>query len=385
MNSNIQQTSGRGQIFTFSLAHLVNDMYMNQIQVLLPFFVLVGISISKGAFLVSVFTLTSSLLQPVFGILSDKKGCHWLVYIGTLWMAVMLGLMGLTLNYPLLLIIVALGGLGTAAFHPKASAMVAKYSQNHKTFVQAVFIASGNVGWALTPLLAVPLVQQFGLKVTPVFMVPGILISLLLWLAARNISFPEKAPVRESVIPVLKQKWGELSKIMLVVAFRSLTYFSIIAFLPLYLQQNGVSLVKSSRLVFLMLFTGSLGGLLGGFLADRYGRRPVIVLSLLLSTPMFYLFLLTSGWVSYVFLGLAGAFLLATFSVTVAAAHSLISKNTGLASGLTLGAGTGIGGLGVGLMGILVDYFGLSFVIHILISLPVITAFIGMSIKEKKN
>jgi FSR family fosmidomycin resistance protein-like MFS transporter len=384
--ANIEQSSTQqGKVFVLSLAHTVNDMYMNQIQVILPFLVLSGLSMSKGAFLVSVFTITSSLLQPVFGLISDKHGRQWLVFVGTFWMALMLGLLGLTSNYMLLITLSALGGLGTAAFHPQASAMVASCSQSRKTFVQAIFIASGNVGWALAPLLFVPVIQHYGIGSTPFLMIPGVVISFLLWLLTRNIQLTAKNKNSGNALAVLLQNKTELSKIMLVVAFRSLTYFSLISFLPIYLQQKGIPLVSGSRMVFIMLFTGSLGGLLGGFLADKYSRRMVIVASLLLAPPFFYLFTITGGWLSSVFLGLAGAFLLATFSVTVAAAHNIIKNNAGLASGLTLGFGTGIGGLGVGLMGVIADHFGVSLVINILILLPVVAAVIGFSLKENKK
>jgi len=357
---------------------------MNLVSVLLPFFAIAGLSVSKGAFLVSGFTITSSLLQPVFGALSDRNNRQWLVFTGTLWMAFMLSMIGLTTNYQFLMIIVALGGLGTAAFHPQASAMVATCSPTHKTFIQAIFIASGNIGWALTPLLAVPLVQKFGLTVTPVFIVPGILICIFMWFSTRHIALPVRPKVSGSILSVLKQNRKELTKIMLIVALRSLTYFSLIAFLPIYLLQKGIPLVRGGQMVFLMLFTGSLGGLLGGFIADKVGRKMVIVCSLSLATPFFYLFLISAGWLSVVFLGLAGAFLLATFSITVAAAHQVIRNNAGLASGLTLGFGTGIGGLGVGIMGLITHYLNVSVAIDILIVLPLVAALLGISLTNEK-
>jgi FSR family fosmidomycin resistance protein-like MFS transporter len=371
----------RGKIAALSTGHLINDLYMNQIQALMPFLVLVGFSISQGGFLVSAFTITSSLVQPLFGSLSDRKNYHWLIFCGTAWMAVLLSLMGLTQNYLLLLLLASLAGLGTAAFHPQASAMVAQCSGNRKSFAQAVFIASGNVGWALTPLLFVPVVQHSGLKITPVFAIPGLLISVVLWFVSRKRDTARETKSKSPILPVLKQNAKELTTILLIVAFRSLTYFSLIAFLPLYLKQQDVSLVSSSRLVSLMLFTGSIGGLIGGFLADKYGRRYILIVSLTLATPLFYLFLICHGWLSIVFLALAGAFLLATFSVTVTAAHRIISNNTGLASGLMLGVGTGIGGLGVGLMGILADTTGMSVAIYTLICLPLLAGLLGFRLK----
>jgi len=370
-----------GRVLTLAIGHLVNDMYMNQIQVLLPFFVASGLAVSKGAFLISVFTLTSSLVQPFFGLLSDRANARWLVCAGTLWMAAFLGLIGWVAGYGKMVALVAMAGLGTAAFHPQASALVAACGGQRKAFAQAVFIAAGNVGWSLTPLLVVPLVQAWGMRVTPVFIVPGALASLALWRATRGIPLPPRKSA-SAMLPALRHTWGELARLMLVVAFRSMTYFGLISFIPLYLRHKDIPLGASSRLVFLMLFAGSLGGLAGGYLADRIGRKPVIVISLLTCCPVLYLFLHTTGPASTVCLGLAGALLLASFSVTVAAAHQVISQNAGLASGLMLGFGVGIGGLGVGLMGVLVDHTGIVPAMKVLAGLPLLAGLLGLCLRK---
>jgi MFS transporter, FSR family, fosmidomycin resistance protein len=371
-----------GKIGILSVGHLVNDLYMNQIQVLIPFWVLAGLSISRGGFLVAAFTITSSLAQPIFGLLSDQKSYRWLIYFGTAWMAILLSLMGLTNDYLCLFALASIAGLGTAAFHPQASKMVASYSGNRKSFAQAVFIAAGNIGWAITPLLFVPLVQHSGMSITPLFAIPGICISLLMWIIARKYKASSRTATDLSLVWItVRQNAKELSTILMIVALRSLTYFSMITFLPLLLKQQGTSLVTGSRMVSLMLFTGSLGGLAGGFLADKYGRKKILIGSLMMATPLFALFLLSHGWMSVVILGLAGAFLLATFSITVTAAHKVISNNAGLASGLMLGFGTGIGGLGVGLMGILAQNTSIDITIYCLIGLPLLAGLLGFRLK----
>ncbi|OPX85486.1 MAG: Major Facilitator Superfamily protein [Pelotomaculum sp. PtaB.Bin104] len=97
---------GRGKIFALAAAHLLNDWYMNYIQTLLPYMVAAGLGISKGAFLISAFTVTSSLVQPFMGYLVDNKNQRWMVYAGTLWMAVLISLVGVLQNYPLLVLTV---------------------------------------------------------------------------------------------------------------------------------------------------------------------------------------------------------------------------------------------------------------------------------------
>lgn len=365
-----------------SLAHMVNDWYMNYIQTLLPFMVAAGMGVSKGAFLVSAFTITSSLLQPLTGYLVDQKNQRWMVYLGTLWMAVLISMVGVVKNYPVLVVIVALAGMGTAAFHPQASAMITSVSGERKGFYQSLFVASGNVGWALTPLVVVPFVLHFGLELSPVFLLPGLATGVLVWAAAPRMQAGPAGtppPLREAFTGV----GADLTKVVLVVATRSLAYFGLVSFLPLYLQQANVSLVTGSRLLFLMLFSGAMGGLAGGHLSDVFGRKPVIVGSLLLATPLFYLFLNSEGIFSFVFLSLAGAFLMASFSVTIVVAQELISKNSAVASGLMLGFGIGTGGLGVGLVGLLAEYRGIVFVINLLVLLPLLAGLMGLAIRGR--
>ncbi|MBF0495273.1 MAG: MFS transporter [Deltaproteobacteria bacterium] len=374
----------KGKIFSISLAHLLNDWYMNYIQTLLPFMVAAGLSVSKGAFLISAFTITSSLLQPVFGYLVDQKNQRWMVYVGTLWMAMLLCLVGVLNNYWLLIITVTLAGLGTSAFHPQASAMITTLSAGRRGFFQGLFVSAGNVGWALTPLIVVPFTHTYGLKSTPLFVLPGVLVAMLLWFTApRDLVRTKSVP--SPLWPILRLVWPELVKVVLVVACRSLTYFGLVSFFPLYLQQKNVSLITGSRLLFVMLFAGAMGGMVGGHLSDRFGRKAVIVFSLISAGPLFYLFLGTSGFLSYVLLALAGACLLASFSVTIVIAQEIIAKNAAMAAGLMLGFGIGIGGLGVGLVGLLAEHLGLDYAIHLLIWMPILAGLGGLRLKGGKT
>ncbi len=372
----------KGKIISISLAHMFNDWYMNFIQTLLPFLTAAGLGIGKTAFLISAFTTTSSLLQPVFGYLVDQKNQRWMVYAGTIWMAVLLSCIGLTNNYYLLFLLALFSGLGTAAFHPQASVMISAISGQKKGFFQSIFTAAGNVGWALTPLMVIPVVTNYGLEVTPIFVIPGILVAILLWFTAPKLPVMKKT-VSVPVWPVLRSAWLELTKILLVVACRSLTYFGLIAFLPLYLQTQNIPLVDSSYLLFIMLFAGAVGGVFGGYLSDKLGRKAVIFGSLILSTPFFYAFLQTSGIVRLLFLALAGATLLASFSVTVVLAQEIINKNASMASGLTLGFGIGMGGLGVGIVGVIIDHMGLAFAINLLICFPLLAGILALGLKGR--
>jgi len=235
-----QIAKDRVTLSVISFSHMINDMYMNFLQVILPFLVISGIKIGKGTFLVSAFTLTSSIAQPVFGYIADKKKYKWLIVVGTLWMSILLCFVGIENNYLLLLVTVSIAGLGTAAFHPQASSIVRTLSSAKKGFFQAIFIACGNVGWSLTPLIIVPLIQANSLKVTVFFFIPGLIASILLWLVADKKKTEPKVIQQKIATPmnIRFSEWKELIKIMVVVICRSLVYFSLVAFLPLFLLQK---------------------------------------------------------------------------------------------------------------------------------------------------
>ena len=184
----------RSKIIFISIAHMCNDWYMNFIQTLLPFIVASGFGIGKSALLISAFTTSSSLLQPFLGYLVNQKNQRWMVYVGTIWMSILLSLIGVTNNYYLMLVLACFSGLGTAAFHPQASAMISAVSGQKKGFCQSIFAASGNIGWSLTPLTVIPVVKIYGLEATPIFIIPGIFVAILLWFTA------PKAPVMKIVL-----------------------------------------------------------------------------------------------------------------------------------------------------------------------------------------
>jgi len=374
-------------IGVLSLAHMLNDMYSNYLPQMLPFLVAAtSLSATRAAILVSAFTISSSFIQPIFGYFLDRQGKRWLVHVGTLWMAIMLSLTGLVTNYFLLVLLASLAGLGTAAFHPQASTMITVVSGERKAVLLSAFIAFGNIGFALSPLLLVPLFQTYGLRATVYTVIPGIFVALLLFFfAPKNNVLSGDAPTLTDVLRSLKNARTELLAITSVIAIRTLAYTGLLTILPLYFLAHNLSSIASSHLVFIMLFSGAIGGILGGYISDRYGRKLLIVISLVLATPLFYGFKHTEGTLSVVFLALAGASLLSSFSVTVVAAQEAIPNNKSLASGLAMGFAGGIGGLMVIVIGRIADIYGLSTAISVLFFLPFVAGITALLMKNRPS
>ena len=363
--------SGKFRIASLSAGHLVNDWYMNYIQVMLPFFAAAGVPVGKGSLLVTAFTVTSSILQPLFGYFGDRRRSGVLACGGTLLMAALLSLTGFVHWYPGLFVLVALSGIGTALFHPNASALVAASSGERKATSQAVFITAGNIGWALAPVAFIPFISHYGMKAAPWIIVPGALSAAALYLVLpQGTNQSVKSAVSNAPVPSVRDNLPVLSRLVGVVALRSLTYFGMVSFLSLYLQSKGVSVLASGKYLFAMLFAGAMGGLVGGHVADRWSRKGFVCVTLFSAGVFFELFIRSSGASSFVFLTLAGGFLLSSFSVTVVMAQSVLKGRAALASGLMLGFSTGIGGIGVGLFGHALETYGAGTVIGILSALP---------------
>lgn len=370
-------------IGVISLAHILNDMYSNYLPALLPFLVAaIGINATQAATLVSVFSFTSYFVQPFFGYFLDNKGKRWLVHIGTLWMAVLLSITGLIHNFYLLVVAVGLAGLGTAAFHPQASTMVSVISGNRKAVWLSVFIAAGNIGFALSLLVLPPFFQEFGLSSTVYTVIPGIIVALLLYFFApkQELLQGPLTSIKE-VFNSLKSASKELFVIISVISVRTLAYFGMLTIFPLYFSTK-VLLISWNNLMFIMLFCGAIGGVIGGYISDRFGRKLLIVTSLILTTPLLFGFLYTSGITSTILLALAGASLLSSFSVTVVAAQEAIPNNKSLAAGLSMGFSVGLGSLAVILVGKIGDLYGLQVAIILLFTLPIIAGILALFMKN---
>jgi len=374
------------KIGVLSLAHMLNDLYSNYLPQMFPFLIVLhpDFTATRAAILVSAFTITSSFVQPLFGYFLDRQGKRWFVYVGTLWMAIMLSLTGIVQNYWVVVGLAALAGLGTAAFHPQASTMVNILSGDRKAVLLSAFVAFGNCGFALGPLLLIPLFEAYGLQATVFTVIPGIFVALLLlFFAPRNDMLSGATPDLSVVWHSLKGASRELVAIISVIAIRSLAYTGMLTILPLYFKSQNLSNIAGSHLLTIMLAAGAIGGLLGGFISDFYGRKRLIVGSLMISTPLFFAFLYTQGTLSTIFLALAGAALLSSFAVTVIAAQEAIPENKALAAGLSMGLAGGIGGLAVIGIGRIGDIWGLSTAVFVIFSLPIVAGIIALGMKSR--
>jgi FSR family fosmidomycin resistance protein-like MFS transporter len=376
---------GLASVSVLFLAHLMNDMYTNFLPQLTAILISSHrLTISIGALIVAVFTISSSISQPIFGYLIDQKGQRWFLYVGTLWMSVLLGFTGFISNTMLLITVAAAAGMGTAAFHPQAAAMVGKASDKNKGLVMSAFIAMGNLGLAISPLLLLPLFHYYGVQYTWLAIFPGVLAALLLYRFAPRIykSKDSKSPGLGQVIKDLGKSSSELTKLIVIVALRSLVQTGLMTLLPVYFLARQYSPELAGYIIFTTLTAGAIGGVIGGYISDRFGRKPLIIGSMVMATVSFYGFVAVPGVMSFVFLALGGMALLSSFSVTVVIAQEIIPENAALASGLSMGFAVGVGGLGVSLAGTYAQFYGVESAVHLLFLLPLAAGLLALFLKK---
>jgi FSR family fosmidomycin resistance protein-like MFS transporter len=368
------------------LGHTTVDSTQNILPVVLPLMqTQFGLSYAQVGLAAAVLTISSSMIQPVFGWISDRWGIQWFIPAGIVWTGVLMGVLGLVPSYLAMILVLTLTGVGTAAFHPVASMAAAHASGAQRGLGMSIFSAGGNLGFAVGPILMTWLLMWFSLRGTVLLIGLGALTASVIHCYRREIEVPFLGNRRRRAQEDAPIPWTKLSGLLVLIALRSWASSGLVVFMPLLFMQQGMALSLTGRALFVFLFFGAMGGMLGGHFSDRVGRKKVIALSLLLFPPLMGAVLALQGRMRWILLASAGAALLASNSVTVVFAQELLPQNIGLASGLALGLGFGAGGLGVGVSGVVADLLGLQSSMWGLALLPGLAGLLALRLKSPQR
>jgi FSR family fosmidomycin resistance protein-like MFS transporter len=347
-------------IGTLSLGHAVNDSYAYVLQASMPAIIVsLGLTLGLAGILVSLYQLTSSLIQPVVGYAADRSAVRWPAWAGVILSGVAIGMLGLASNYLVLVALLLIAGTGTSIFHPVSAAMAgAAAPARARGRWLGLYVTAGNFGLALGPLAFGILIAAFGLRGTWPIMLPALLVAALVALTAPRRSTPaRKMP---SLRETLRRHGRLLSSLIVVVGLRAWTAAATVTFIPLLAGQRGLSVDQGAKVLAVYLIAGACGGLVGGFAADRWGRDRVIITSLLLSVPCGLFMALTSDdgfW--FVASAAASGFLLnGSFVVLTIRGQESLPGSVGMVSGIMLGLSVGIGGVLFTPLAIVGQWFG---------------------------
>jgi FSR family fosmidomycin resistance protein-like MFS transporter len=278
----------------------------------------------------------------------------------------------------MLALVLLIGGLGGAAFHPPAAALVHQHSGQQRGWAMSVHITSGTLGQSVAPLVFAPFVQRYGLSATPLLIVPALL-GLGAVLLRRMPSIDRLQDAQNgSGLQSLRPYARPLTLLYFIIVLRTLTTSSFSTFVPVMLTQRGLSLAQAGTAVSVYLFATGLGGFFGGPAADRFGPRRVIILSLIAAVPFLAVASLLSGLPFVITLAIGGFLLQSTLPVNVTFGQTIAPISAATVSSLMMGFAWGVGGLIVPFVGMLADHIGIDHTLTVMSVVPLVAAALAL-------
>ncbi|MEU7060282.1 MFS transporter [Streptomyces sp. NPDC046197] len=369
-------------ISLLSLGHACVDVYQGSVSALVPFFVAErDYTYAAASGIVLAASLLSSVAQPLFGVLTDRRAMPWLLPASTLLGGVGIAMSGLSHGYALTLAFFALSGIGVAAYHPE-SARVARKASGGSHIAMSWFSVGGNIGFALAPLMVSTVMAVGGLRCTPALVLPALAGSVLCLPVLRALtSTGPSGP--GAVARAGTDDKVSFVKLSLAVVFRSVTFIGLSTFIPFYAQQHtGGGMAAGTAALFVLYIGGAVGTVLGGRLADHWGRITTVRRSYLMTVAAVAGVVYAPGPALYLFVAMTSAGLYVPFSLQVTLGQDYLPARVGTASGVTLGLAVSVGGLTSPVLGSIADATSLQTALTPLIAMPALAWLLFRTLPE---
>jgi FSR family fosmidomycin resistance protein-like MFS transporter len=367
-------------LWAICFCHMLNDMMQALVPAIYPMLKdSYGLDFTQVGFITFTWQATASLLQPIVGTYTDKHPKPYSLAFGMIFTLAGLVMIGRAHSYPMLLFSVALIGAGSSIFHPESSRVARLASGGRYGLAQSIFQVGGNVGTAIGPLAAVVIVLRNGQESVSWFAVCALIAGLVLfrvggWYAAHLAARVNRAARPARPTGLSRGTTALAIAILISLSFSKSFYTaSITSYFQFYVIDRFHVDVQTAQL-YLFLFTGSvaLGTFIGGPLGDRFGRKTVLLISVLGTLPFSLALPYANLFWTGVLVVLVGMILASTFSVIVVYAQELLPGKTGLVAGIFFGLAFGLSGLGAAVLGKVADVTSIGFVYQICSYLPAI-------------
>jgi len=359
-----------GKLLTLMLGHFTVDSYVGVIPVLYP--LLIGrfrLSLATIGLVSLAYSGMAAISQPLFGLIADRFGTRF-TGLALAWTAITFAVVGFVNSFPLLLGLALASGLGSGAFHPLGALDVRGLLPAwRRSFGMSIYVTAGTVGVAAGPLIGILIFGAYGTHGTGLLVIPGLVTgSYLLW-RMRGRAAVATAAIRHAAGSPQAVPIFALAAVIGVMMSRSWTVNVFQAFTPTWYRQLGYGPEFYGPLATTLVLASAAGTVGCGSLADRYGRRTVILATLVLSVPAVLLFTLYPGPWAFGSAILIGVLAASTAPLMLLMAQQLMAARAGLASGLVMGLGFVTGAIGVPINGAIADAIGLqkSLMTHVIL------------------
>ncbi|WP_260477453.1 MFS transporter [Nonomuraea sp. WAC 01424] len=365
------------RIWSLAAGHACVDFYQGAVPALVPFLVAGrGYGYVAVSGIVLAATLSSSVVQPVFGVLTDRWRMPWLIPLATVVAGTGVALAGVTGSYALTWLAAALSGLGVAAYHPE-SARLARIASEGGHVPMSWFSLGGTLGFASAPVLVTPLLSVWGLGGGPLLAAPAVL-GAALTLPAVRVLTGARGGSRAVARAGGRDDWPGFARLTLVIVFRSVVYVGLSAFVALYVGGGAAGAVA----LFVLFAGGAAGTVLGGRLAVRWGRVPAMRVAYAAAVPAVAGVVLAPGPLVYLFVAASSVALYVPFSLHVTLGQDFLPNRVGTAGGVTLGLAVSVGGLTSPLVGVMAEATTLRTALACLIAFPVLAWLLARTLRE---
>lgn len=366
-----------------ALSHLMVDVFNSSRPVLLTY---LGLTETQIALISTIYIWASALTQPFFGWLSDRVGPRWLAAGGVLWMTIFFaGAVYIPGAGGLLCLIIA--ALGSSSFHPVGTVQATLQGRNHlagrETTATSLFFMAGQMGHFIGPIITGLILARLGLPWLLILSIISIPIGFSLAYQLRH-NHPHPKPKNGDNTIRLQASVGFILLLAIVATLQSWSQSNMIAFVPKYLKDMGLSAVTYGNIAGLFMGGSALGNVIGGHLGDKYTKRKVAATALLFAALPIYI-MSQIGWSPwlYILIPLAGACTGSVHSIMVVLAQRMISGGMALASGLILGFIFSAGALGLLFTGPLAENYGFPTVLVLTTGLVLVAAPLALMLREK--
>lgn len=368
-----------------SAAHFICDTYSSFVAPWMPIIIAIySLSLTKAGLLISLYAFSASIMQPVFGWISDKIGKKYFILFSPLISAVFLSSLVSFKNFFFLILFLLIGGMGVSAFHPSGASLANLLHSRNPGFGVALFAALGTLGNSLGPSYASLAVSFLGKEYSFFAAIPGIIFSLLLFKSFSSFQ-EEYQPSNYRINEANEKPYSLFILLFLMVMNRSFAQLSLSNYLPVYYNRLGYSIIKTGLIVSLIMAMAAIGGIFGAVLYKKIGLKNTFLLGNFLSIIFLGIFIHVRVPFSFVFLALGSFTLFFPGPLSVAVAQEIVPGAKGTASAFMMGFAWGIGGFLVPITGVIADHYSLKLSLELIFIIPTISLILSLIMPSSES